>query len=123
MHQRTRFMLAGAALLGLAILAPSGFGQTNVVPSGIFQINIAKSTFPGAPFKSETPYFDVGAQKMTVAGIGAQGNPFAVVYEVVEDGKPHSVKGLPVVDAITYTRVDPYTLSFTSTKDGKVVRT
>jgi len=121
MKQSTTLMLAGIALLGLAI-PPSGFAQTNAVqPTGIFHLNVAKSKFPGAPLKSQIAYFD--GQKTAVAGIDAQGTPRAAVFEVIEDGKPHPVTGFPAYDASTYTRVDAYTLTYTRTKDGKVVQT
>jgi hypothetical protein len=109
-----------ALAIGAALSQP-GFAQTNVTPSGIFQVNVAKSKFPGAPLKSQTAYWE--GQKAVAVGIDAQGNPRAVVYEVVEDGKPHPVKGFPLYDAMTYTRVNAYTLSYTATKDGKVVQT
>jgi hypothetical protein len=122
MSQRTTIMLASMALLGLA-MPQSGLAQTNVVPSGIFQLNIAKSKFPGAPVKSQTVYFD--GHKATAVGIDAQGNARTAIFEdvFVEDGKSHPVKGFPLYDAITYTRVDAYTVSYTATKDGKVART
>jgi ABC-type uncharacterized transport system substrate-binding protein len=37
--------------------------------------------------------------------------------------KPHPVQGFNLYDAMAYTRVDAYTVSFTATKDGKVVQT
>jgi hypothetical protein len=122
-NRRATLSLTGVTLLGLAIAAfpQPGFAQTNVVPSGIFQLNIAKSKFPGAPLKSQTAYFE--GQKATVVGIDAQGNPRSAVFEVVEDGKPHPVTGFPAYDASTYTRVDAHTINYTRMKDGKVVQT
>jgi hypothetical protein len=122
MNRRTTLMLAATTLFGLAILPQSGIAQTSAVqPSGVFQLNIAKSKFPGAPLKSQTIYFS--GQKATVAGIDAQGIPRSIVFEIIEDGKPHSVTGFPGFDASTFTRVDAYTVNYTRTKDGKVVQT
>jgi hypothetical protein len=123
MNRRATLSLTGVTLLGLAIAAfpQPGFAQTNVVPSGIFQLNLVKSKFPGAPLKSQTAYYE--GQKTTTVGIDAQGNPRTIVVEVVEDGKPHPVTGFPAYDARTYTLVDAYTVRYTSTKAGMVVQT
>jgi hypothetical protein len=123
MNRRATLSLPGVTLFGLTIAAfpQPGLAQTNVVPSGIFQLNIAKSKFPGLPLKSQTAYFE--GQKAAVVGIDAQGNPRAIAFEVVEDGKPHPVKGFPLYDASAYTRVDAHTVNYTRMKDGKVVQT
>jgi hypothetical protein len=124
MKTRSIFLLSSILMFGLAIAVFSqpGFAQTNVTPSGIFQLNVAKSKFPGAALKSQTLYFD--GQKAVVVGVDAQGNARAVVFEEpVEDGKPHPVTGFPQYDSSTYTRVDAHTVNFTRFKDGKVVQT
>jgi hypothetical protein len=123
MNRPTTIMLFDITLLVLALAASPqvSFAQANVVPNGVFQLNVAKSKFPGAPLKSQTLYFE--GQKITAVGINAQGGARAVVFEFVEDGKPHPVTGFPAYDASTYTRVDPHTVNFTRMKDGKVVQT
>jgi hypothetical protein len=110
-------------LLALALAASPrvSFAQANVMPDGVFQLNVAKSQFPGAPLKSQTLYFE--GQKITAVGINAQGSARAVVFEFVEDGKQHPVIGFPAYDASTYTRADAHTVNFTRMKDGKVVQT
>jgi hypothetical protein len=119
--RRTVVSLIGMTLLSLAITKiPAGFAQ-DAQPTGIFQLNLTKSKFPGAPLKSQTIYFE--GQKATTVGIDAQGNARAVVFEVVEDGKPHPVTGFPAYNASTYTRVDAHTVNFTRLKDEKVVQT
>lgn len=123
MKTRAILLLSSILMFGPAIAAFSqpGFAQTNVTPSGIFQLNVAKSKFPGAALKSQTVYFE--GQKAVVVGIDAQGNGRAVVFEVGDDGKPHPVTGFPPYDSSTYTRVDAHTVNFTRFKDGKVVQT
>jgi hypothetical protein len=86
-----RLVLIVFALTAGAAFSQPAFAQTNVTPSDIFQLNIAKSKFPGAPlWKSLTAYWE--GQKAVAVGIDAQGNGRAIVYEVVEDGKPHPVR-------------------------------
>jgi hypothetical protein len=123
MKTRTILSVSSVLIFGLAIAAFSQplFAQTNVTPSGIFQLNVAKSKFPGAALKSQTAYFD--GQKTVVVGIDAQGNGRAIAFEVIEDAKPHPVTGFPQYDSSAYTRVDAHTVNFTRFKDGKVVQT
>jgi hypothetical protein len=124
MNRRPTCMLTWMILFGLAVAAfpRVGFAQTNVTPSGIFQLNVAKSKFPGAALKSATIYFE--GQKAVVVGIDAQGNGRATVFaEALEDGKPDPVTGFPLFDSSAYTRVDAHTINFTRFKDGKVVQT
>jgi hypothetical protein len=85
-----RLVLIVFALGAGAAFSQPAFAQTNVTPSGIFQLNVAKSKFPGAPLKSQTAYWD--GQKAVAVGIDAQGNGRAILYEVVEDGKPHRIR-------------------------------
>jgi hypothetical protein len=123
-----RIILA-CALAG--VLAVPAVAQEKVVPSGIFQLNLAKSKFPGAPLKSQTLYIE--GQKITAVGHDEQGNARAFWFEYVVDGKPHPVTGFAVVgpanalpfpyDARTYTQIDAYTVRYTSTKAGTVVQT
>jgi hypothetical protein len=115
-------LLVVFALAAGAAFSQPGLAQTNGTPRGIFQLNVAKSKFPGAPLKSQTIYAD--GQKVVVVGIDGQGNGRAVVFEEpVEDGKPHPVTGFPQYDSSSYTRVDANTVNFTRFKGGKVVQT
>jgi hypothetical protein len=78
---KTRAILSLRSILmfGPVIVAFSqpSFAQTDVTPSGIFQLNVAKSKFPGAALKSNTVYFDGEKHKVVAVGIDAQGNPRA----------------------------------------------
>jgi hypothetical protein len=124
MKRRTTLVLASMALLGLGIAAfpRVGFAQA-VYPSGVWQLNLAKSTYdPGPAPKSQT--VDIQGTKATVVGIGAGGDPVVIVFtDVSGDGKPHPVTGSPNFDADTLTRVDAYTVNVSRTKAGKVVQT
>jgi hypothetical protein len=126
MKTRSIFLLSSILMFGLAIAVFSqpGFAQTNVTPSGIFQLNVAKSKFPGAALKSQTVYFDGERQRVVVVGIDAQGNARTIAYEEpVVDGKPHPVTGFPLYDSASATRVDAHTFNVTRFKGGKVVQT
>jgi hypothetical protein len=124
MKTRSIFLLSNILMFGPAIVALSqpSFAQTDVTPSGIFQLDVAKSKFPGTALKSQTLYFDGQRQRVVVAGIDAQGNARTIVYEEpVVDGKPHPVMGFPLYDSASATRVDAHTFNVTRFKDGKVV--
>jgi hypothetical protein len=128
MNRRTTFVLTG--VLAIATLPNAGFAQSQLL-TGLWQINLAKSKFsPGPGPKSQTVNVQGEGQnrELTVVGITAAGNPQVLVFEeLVEDGKPHPVRGQAAnglaVDAQTYARVDPHTLNVSRLKDGKVIQT
>jgi hypothetical protein len=128
MNRRTTLMLTGMTLLGLAFAASPQVALAQSDPfNGIWQMNLAKSKFTGpvaAGWKSETWYFHGEGQnrKLTDVGIGAQGNPFSVVYMLIFDGQPHPTTGVPDIDASVMTRDDAHTVNFSLlTKAGKLV--
>jgi hypothetical protein len=117
--------------LGLGIIVAIGltlpaFGQQAVKainPEGVYQLNLTKSTGQGgsAPPKSQT--INIVGDELTLISIQADGKPFTATYPVILDGKSHPVAGVPTYDATTYTPLDPYTVSYSRTKGGKVVET
>ena len=129
---RIALMLTGMTLLGLAIAASPdvGVAQSDLAPSGVFQLNLAKSKFsPGPGPKSMTLNYQGEGRnhKVTYVGIDAEGNPIVFMEggdlgASVVGGGPHSVMS-PVYDASAATRVDAYTAKYTRTKAGKVVLT
>jgi hypothetical protein len=124
MNRRTTLVLASITLLGLGIAAfpRVGFAQA-VFPSGLWQLNLAKSTYnPGPAPKSQT--VDIQGTKATVVGIGAAGDPVVIVFtDISGDGKPHPITGSPAFDEDTLTRIDADTLKVSRSKAGKVVQT
>jgi hypothetical protein len=132
MNLRITFLLTGLALFGVAIGASShvGFAQSNLAPSGVFQLNLTKSKFsPGPAPKSMTlNYQRQGTNiKVTYVGIDAEGNPIVFMEggdlgAAVVGGAAHPVTS-PVYDSSAATRVDAYTVKYTRTKAGKVVLT
>jgi len=113
------------ALLGLAVVTAFpqiGFAQSNPFV-GTWQLNLAKSKYsPGPPPKSQTENVQAEGQGLTgtVTGVGAEGNPISNRFTTVEDGMPHPVRARNY-DVQALTRVDPYTVIGSGTKDGKLV--
>jgi hypothetical protein len=126
MNRRTVFMLTGMTLLGWAIAAfpPLSFAQSDPF-IGTWQLNLAKSKYsPGPPPKSVSVNFQAEGQnhKLTTTGINAEGKPILGGPTRIYDGMPHPVTGNPAFDAVTWTRVDPFTVIFSRTKAGKLVQ-
>jgi hypothetical protein len=124
-----RGAFAGTAFLCLMLVATSSvcFAQS-VMPTGTWQLNLAKSKFAGPALKSTTEYIEGEGQnrKITIVGIDAAGNPFNLLYsEAAEDGKPHPVTGSPTppYDALSATPIDAYTLNMSRIRAGKVIQT
>jgi hypothetical protein len=94
-----RRAFAGTAFLGLMLVATSSVcSAQSVMPTGTWQLNLAKSKFAGPALKSTTEYIEGEGQnrKITIVGIDAAGTPFSLLYsEAAEDGKPHPVTGSP----------------------------
>jgi hypothetical protein len=113
-----RSCLGIVVAIGLTLPA---FGQQAVNPEGIYQLNLAKSTVRGPAVKSQT--LSYSGDGFTATGFGFNGQPFTIGAAVIADGKSHPMAGAANYDATTYTQVDPYTISISRTKAGKVVET
>jgi hypothetical protein len=113
-----QFALGVVVAAGLTLPA---FGQQAVNPEGLWQLNLAKSTIHGPTNISATVNYK--GDGFTTVGFDANGRPFTATFTVIGDGKPRPVTGSPLYDMTTYTQVDPYTLSISRTKAGKVVET
>jgi hypothetical protein len=128
MCRRTKFTLRTMVLLGLAIataLPQIAFAQTDPF-LGTWQLNLAKSKYsPGPPPKSQTVNVQAEgqAQRVTIAGVAASGNPFNYTLTAVFDGLPHPTENNPNQDAYAATRVDAYTQIFSDLKADKLVGT
>jgi hypothetical protein len=107
-------------IVAISLTLPA-FGQQAVNPEGVYQLNLAKSTIRGAPYsKSET--LNYTADGFTVAGFDSNGKSYTAAVTVIGDGKARPLNSVDY-DAITFTQLDPYTLSLNRTKAGKVVET
>jgi hypothetical protein len=138
MYRRTALILAGMTLLGLAV-PQSAFAQSEPF-AGLWQVNIAKSTFGGqlpepyvnlsihtAPIlpKSVTAYLQPDGQniKMTVVFIRTDGTPSSIVRPWIFDGMPHPDTAGPNFDAIVFTRANTNTVIENRLKAGQTVQT
>jgi hypothetical protein len=114
-----QFGLSIIVAIGLTLPA---FGQEMVKPEGIYVLNVAKSINRGPANKSATISFT--ADGFTGVGFGPDGKPWTVNATVIADGKPHAATtGEGLLDMSTYTQIDPYTLSISRTRNGKVFET
>jgi hypothetical protein len=97
---------------------------------GTWTLNLAKSNFAGMPApQSETRTVEAqgNGEKITFNGVAADGSPIAFSITAANlDGKPVPLVGTGVpggADMAAPKRIDPYTLTSTTTKAGKVVST
>jgi hypothetical protein len=94
---------------------------------GTWELNLAKSNFAGMPApKSETRTIEARGkgEKISFKGVAADGSPIAFSITTNLDGKPVPFVGTGVAggaDTDAPKRIDPYTVTSTATKAGKVV--
>jgi hypothetical protein len=112
--KRTIFALA------FFTLTLQAFGQEVFKPEGTYQLNLAKSAIHGPIVKTMTT--NVG-NTVTVLGFDANGKPYTAIFPFIVDGKPHPIMGSPTYDTEIDTQLNPYTISISRTKDGKVIQT
>jgi hypothetical protein len=129
MNRRTTLSLTTIALLSMAVataLPESGIGQTTNQPTGVWKLNLAKSTFsPGPAPRSQTLTYERDGQafRATNDGIDAQGNSTKGIFVYAYDGKSYPVTGVLDFDATTNKVINESTVEMTRTKAGKVVQT
>jgi hypothetical protein len=112
-----QFCLGIIVAIGLTLPA---FAQEAVKPDGIYQLNLAKSTIRGPSNKSLTLSYT--GDEFTAIGFDANGKPITGGATVIGDGKSRPQNTFNS-DATTYSQIDPYTISISRTKAGKVVET
>lgn len=113
------------ALIGaVALSAAIGSAQAADPASGVWELNVAKSTFVPAAHapKSQTRSYEIEGDRETArhTGVDAQGNPTLNEFTVVYDGRNYPLKGYADWDAIAMKRIDAYRTAFTQSRDGKV---
>ena len=118
---KMQLTLVTTALLCLTLPASGQQALKGINPEGVYQLNLAKSTIRGPAAKSQT--INIVGDELTLISIQPDGKPFTATYPVILDGKSHPIVGVPTYDATTYTPLDPYTVSVSRTKGGKVVET
>jgi hypothetical protein len=112
--------------VGLAVLPMAVSGAESAI-IGTWKQVLSKSKYqPGpAPTISSTVRIEAveGGEKLSVEGIGADGQPASWSYTATYDGKPASVTGSPYGDTLTLKQIDAHKSMITYTRNGKVSRT
>jgi hypothetical protein len=126
MSLRWRTATLGLILATATLSIVSLSAQTSDPLAGTWELNLGKSKFsPGPPPKSETRTYDVTGQqeKMIAKGMDAEGKPTLIQFTATRDGKDYPYTGSPIIDTVSLTPVDTFTLTFVTKKDGKVALT
>jgi len=92
---------------------------------GTWKLNEAKSKYsPGAPKNTSVVYEAAGdSVKVTVDGVGADGQPTHNEWTGKFDGKDYPLTGDPTADTRSYKKIDTRTMELTNKKGGKPVVT
>jgi len=126
MSLRWRTATLGLIFATATLSVVSLSAQTSDPLAGTWELNLGKSKFsPGPPPKSETRTYDVTGQqeKMIAKGMDAEGKPTLIQFTATRDGKDYPYTGSPIIDTVSLTPVDTFTLTFVTKKDGKVALT
>jgi len=121
------FALIAIALF--ATLASSTLLAQESPFAGTWKLNVAKSTFAGAPApKSEmrTVVAQGNGLKLSFEGVAADGTKISWSYTTNLDGKPAPITGSGApsgADALATKRIDANTMTTSYLKAGKEVRT
>ena len=94
---------------------------------GTWKLNLEKSKYGSRPVpkSGEVTWTEEGGTfRYTSKGVGADGQPTVVEIPSFKfDGKEYPVKGSPLVDMVSFKRVDPQHMESTGQKDGKPATT
>ncbi len=93
---------------------------------GSWKLNESKSTFaPGSTKNHTVTYTEAegGMVNVTVDGTDKDGKAVHWTVQCKFDGKPYKVEGNPLIDTMTYKKVNDHTNNITGMKDGKTAMT
>jgi len=125
---RMRPGISVIGLVALSILAAPVPAQEGVKASvGRWKLNVARSTFEGAPLRSQNRLYEEwsgGVIHGRFEGIDAQGKPTLSEYAARFDGKeyPRSMTNVAVLWTISLKPVDARTFSFVIKENGRVAQ-
>ncbi len=108
----------------LPVLALSIFLGASEDPfSGVWTLNLSKSKLPPPLPKSQVARVDADASRLRITEevVDAKGTTMNISVDARFDGKDYPVKGSPFADAVSYQRIDRFTIKGIGKKDGKVV--
>jgi hypothetical protein len=122
-------VLAGVAVIVLALFASSSMLAQSDPFIGTWKLNVAKSKYVNAPPAPKSETRTVEAQgagaKISLDGIDVDGSRIAYSYTTNYDGKDTPVIGERAAngeDTIAIKRVDANTFTATTKRAGKVIR-
>ncbi len=120
MKARTCWLTLGVLFAATAVCA-----ATEDVNLGTWKLDEAKSTFSAGAVKNTTVVYEAAgdSMKVTVDGVGGDGQPSHNEWTGKFDGKDYPLTGDPTADMRSYKRINAHTLALTNKKDGKVVIT
>jgi len=116
MKARTIGLTLALCLVGVASCSAQD------VQMGTWKLNEAESKLAsGGPKNTRVVYEAAGDNvKVTVDGIGSDGQPTHNEWTGKFDGKDYPVTGDPTSDVRSYRRIDDHTLGLNGTKGGKL---
>jgi len=123
MNASMRWWRRCALAAAMAALSVGIAAQKPDPASGVWKLDVAKSTFsPGPSAKSGMVTIDATAttRMVNAEGVTADGTPLKWGYTATIDGKEAPVTGNPDGDTISVKRVSPSSVETTLQKAGKV---
>ena len=93
--------------------------------SGVWKLNLSKSTLPQPAPQSQTVSMNVDRQSIRIYEelVSETGERLTVTVDARFDGKDYPVIGTPRADTVAYQRVNSRTIKGVARKSGKVVST
>jgi len=91
--------------------------------SGVWTLNLSKSKLPPPLPKSQVARVESNASGIRIAEelVTDKGERMTITADAKFDGRDYPVKGSPFADAVSYQRVDRFTIKGIGKKDGKVI--
>ena len=108
----------------LAVLALSLFlGAVEDPFAGVWVLNLSKSKLSPPVPKSQTARVDSDGSRIRISEeiVSDKGERMNITVDARFDGKDYPIKGSPYADAVSYQRVDRFTIKGVGKKAGKVI--
>lgn len=108
----------------LAILALSLFlGSAEDPFSGVWALNLSKSKLSPPLPKSQIVRVESNTSGIRISEelVTGEGERMTITVDAKFDGKDYPIKGSPFADAVSYQRVDRFTIKGIGKKDGKAI--
>lgn len=108
----------------MAVLALSLFLRAADDPfSGVWKLNLAKSKLPPPVPKSQIARVDSDGSSIRISEevVSDKDERMTITVDARFDGKDYPIKGAPFADAVSYQRIDRFTIKGIGKKDGKVI--